>query len=75
MPVPPSAAAPSGPTITVSTTPIDIQPSSAAITGSARRIIGSSASRTNDPRTAIRPSYGLTGAVVAAWRECRILAA
>ncbi len=59
MPVPPSGAAPSGPTINVSTTPMPIQPSSAAMTGTASFTIGRTASRTKEPRPDIRPSYGL----------------
>jgi hypothetical protein len=42
MPAAPMAAGPSGPTMIVSTTPIDIQPTSARITGTAMRSRGSS---------------------------------
>ncbi len=48
MPAAPMAAGPSGATMMVSTMPMDIQPSSASTTGSARRSIGASSVRKDD---------------------------
>ena len=48
VPVAAMAAGPSGPTMIVSTTPMAIQPSSARMTGMARRRVGRSSQRSTD---------------------------
>ena len=63
-PTPPIAAGPSGPTISVSTMPIAIQPISARMTGHASRPSGRSSPRRPWPAPPADTSAGAVGTLV-----------